>query len=242
MSKPWQEKVQYVPEPVESAPLRTQVYQRLEKLIIEGQYRPGDRLPEPELAKLLSVSRGPVREALQQLERDGWVEVRPRHGATVRRRTLKEVSEFFDIRRALEIHAARLATLNITPAGAALLKNLMEESHKAEKSSDNSALMAANWAVHRAIPQLSGNSALAEMIDTLGRRVRWYTFTPRSWRRAPAVLAEHQMIVDAILGGDADKAAALMDEHISHTWTAYQEWAAMHGDDLDGAFAPQPDA
>lgn len=242
MNTLWPDRVTYVPEPVESAPMRDQICQRLEKLITEGRYRPGDRLPEPELARLFSVSRGPIREALQQMERDGWVEVKPRHGATVRRRSLKEISQLFDIRRVLEIHAARLATENLTDEGAKQLQRLMAKSHEAGESGDINELMAANWAVHNAIPALSGSEILANMIATLGRQVRWYTFTPASWERAPKVLLEHQAIVDAILAGDAEKAATLMDTHIGTTWHTYAKWIADKGLSSDAELAPNPES
>lgn len=228
----------YVPEPVDSAPLRAQVYERLEKLIIEGRYRPGDRLPETELAEMLSVSRGPIREALQLLERDGWVEVKPRHGATVRRRTIKEVAEFFDMRRVLEVHAALLCARNLNDSKAAHLKLLMQRSIDAAKTDDRAAMMMANWAVHRAIPDLSGNEALSQTISTLGRRVRWYTNTPRSWERAQEVLAEHGGIVDAICARDEVLAGRLMDAHIGNTWTAYQSWLVENGEEPPPPLVP----
>ncbi|HSI41320.1 MAG TPA: GntR family transcriptional regulator [Xanthobacteraceae bacterium] len=228
----------YVPEPVDSVPLRIQVYERLEKLIVEGRYRPGDRLPENELASLLSVSRGPIREALQLLERDGWVEVKPRHGATVRRRTLTEVAEFFDMRRVLEVHAAVLCARNLTDAKAERLQELMRLSHEADISGDPAALMKANWEVHCTIPKLSGNQAMAETILSLGRRVRWYTLTPRSWERAKDVLAEHGALVDAICERDEAKASRLMDTHIANNWAAYQRWISENTGQVVSDLAP----
>jgi len=239
---PWRKRIEYVPAPVDSAPLRIQVYERLVKLITEGNYSPGDRLPEPELSKLLSVSRGPIREALQLLEYEGYVEVRPRHGATVRRRTLKEISDYFQTRRVLEVHAAKQAALNLTVDNAKVLRDLMEAAYEANRSDNSSTLMAANWAVHRAIPHMSGNDALSEMIDTLGKRIRWYTLTSHSWRRAPAVLVEHQGIVEAICDRDVELVEKRMDEHIGQTWSAYTQWVAKQNSGKEVIFAPQPDA
>lgn len=239
---PWRTKVEYVPEPVKSAPLRVQVYERLVKLITEGNYKPGDRLREPELSNLLSVSRGPIREALQQLENDGYVEGRPRHGATVRRRSLKEISDYFETRRVLEIHAAKLAAQNIGAEGKQTLRELMQEAHEANASGDIAALMAANWAVHRAISKMSGNAGLTEIIDALGKRVRWYTMTSESWRRAPAVLEEHAAIVDAICDHDVKRVEKLIDEHIGQTWKAYADWVAQQKKNGSSEFPPQPDA
>ena len=69
---------------------------------------------ESDLAQTLGVSRGPIREALQLLQRDGLIDLRPRQGAFVHLPTLKEIEDFFDIRRALETESARLAARRTT--------------------------------------------------------------------------------------------------------------------------------
>src|SRR5688572_17864341 len=104
-------------EPLLQPPvLRDQVYAALEELIINRTLRPGDRLLEAELADQLKVSRNPVREALTILAHAGWVDLRPRHGAVVHTPTMKEVDDFFQVRRALEEEGARLAAQHGTDA------------------------------------------------------------------------------------------------------------------------------
>jgi DNA-binding GntR family transcriptional regulator len=78
------------------------VYRSLEELIIFGALKPGQHLVETSLAKQLHVSRAPVREALQLLHRDGWIDLRPRQGAFVHQPTLQEVDETFHVRTLLD--------------------------------------------------------------------------------------------------------------------------------------------
>src|SRR5262245_10620454 len=99
----------------EQLPLRHRIRVQLEGLIMTGALPPGTRLIEGELAQRLGVSRGPVRETLQLLATDGFVDLRPRQGAFVHMPTLKEVGDFYDVRGALECESARLAATRINP-------------------------------------------------------------------------------------------------------------------------------
>ena len=78
-------------QPIETLPLREHVYERLQEMLIARTLAPGDHLVEERLAGQLGVSRGPVREALQRLHRDGWITLRPRHGAFVNRPSTGQV-------------------------------------------------------------------------------------------------------------------------------------------------------
>src|SRR5687767_16025848 len=96
-------------QPIEALPLREHVYERLQEMLIDRALAPGDHLVEERLAAQLGVSRGPVREALQRLHRDGWITLRPRYGAFVNQPTMVQVDEFFEARELVEQSAARLA-------------------------------------------------------------------------------------------------------------------------------------
>jgi DNA-binding GntR family transcriptional regulator len=210
-------------DPLDAPPLRFKVAERLEKMIADGILKPGERLRESELATMLQVSRGPIREALQLLENDGWVEVRPRLGARVRQRSPHEVWEYFDMRSALEIHAAKLAASSTDEAGRHKLAELMGAARAALDSGDLDTLREANRTVHRFITTLGGNESLTLLVQHLGRRV--YAFTQRTPHRATEVCAEHDKIVRAILDRDVDKVVELMTEHMRLNWLAYQEYA-----------------
>lgn len=209
-------------ERIEPGPtLRERVYTALERLIIDGDLAPGEHLVETDLAHELGVSRGPVREALQTLSRDGWVELRPRQGAFVRQPSEAEVIEFFQVRALLEGECARLAALNVTPAGAARARELLADGWSAVALDEERALVAANSTLHAFITELASNATLCDLTERLRKRSQWY-FSRVSVARSSDAWAEHEAVVDAIVQGDADRAAATLRAHIIETQRVYR--------------------
>ena len=98
---------------VEHQPLREIVAERIREMIIAGEFAPGERLVEGHIAELLQVSRNPVREAIRQLDAEGYVTIRPNRGAVVTAREREQVVELFEIRGALEGLAMRLAAARV---------------------------------------------------------------------------------------------------------------------------------
>jgi len=209
----------------QSPPLRDQVYDQLERLIIQGALAPGQRLTEGELAERLGVSRNPVREALNGLSRAGWIELRPRQGAYVRRQTALEGDEFFHVRRMLEIESARLAAARATPEAVAALRELLTEGWTALETKDQEALLSANSRFHAAVVELTGNGVLGEMLQLLDKRLRWY-FKPVVITRGPDSWQEHTDLVEAIAVNDPELAAEKMRVHTEGTRLAYLAQAA----------------
>lgn len=104
---------------------------RIRELIISGDFAPGSRLRERELSQTLAVSRVPVREALQQLEAEGFIDTSPRRGATVKQITLRDVNELFDVRLSLEVLAARLAAQAAARGQSSLrLQHMMDQAEE----------------------------------------------------------------------------------------------------------------
>lgn len=212
----------------QAPPLRDQVYDALERLIIDGTLSPGQRLVEGELAERLGVSRNPVREALSSLSRAGWVDLRPRQGAYVRRRTAAEGDEFFHVRQLLEIESARLAATNATEASIVILRDILADGWDALERQYDERLLSANSRFHAAVVAAAGNSVLTEILALLDKRLRWY-FKPIVVRRAPNSWAEHTELVDAIAAADPDRAADVMRLHTEGTRQAYRAQADEGG-------------
>jgi DNA-binding GntR family transcriptional regulator len=201
-------------------PLRQQVYDALEELIIYGNLSGGEHLVESHLAQRLGVSRIPVREALQLLHRDGWVDLRPRQGAFVHRPTLQEADEVFTVRTLLEVEATRLASRAPGDASVSDLKEIIKQGHEALRNDDDRELVRLNSSFHGLISQIAGNRVLKEMIARLDKRIRWY-FAPVVKSRGSASWTEHSEITDAIEAGDADWAAKAMRSHAEATKAAF---------------------
>src|SRR5258708_13645752 len=133
-------------------PLRQSVYEALVELVVGGALRPGQHLVESELARQLGVSRQPVREALHRLEAEGWIDLRPSHGAFVHVPTDREVDQLLDVRELLEGATARLAARAATPAAVAALRATWQEAVAAVESADLAAPGAATHHLHPARP------------------------------------------------------------------------------------------
>lgn len=196
----------------ETPPLRHRIHEQLERLIISGALAPGMRLVESDLAQTLGVSRGPIREALQLLQRDGFVDLRARQGAFVHLATLKEIEDFFDIRRALETESARLAARRITPEGAEQLRSVVDSGLALlDEGKDPSGV-----GMHQAITTVADNPVLAQMLGALEQRTNWYR-KPFEYSLRKRAWDEHKKIVDAIISGDTASAMSEMGAHINNS-------------------------
>ncbi|MFJ9906952.1 GntR family transcriptional regulator [Streptomyces sp. NPDC101152] len=205
-----------VPKLERPGPLRDRVYEALLELITTRVLRPGQHLVESELAGLLGVSRQPVREALQRLNTEGWVDLRPAQGAFVHEPTKEEVDQLLTVRTLLEAEAARLAAANAGSAGIAVLEELCAEGEKAVAADDLDGAAAMNARFHAKVMDLAGNAVLAELAAQVDRRVRWY-HPPVARQRGGRSWVEHRELIAAISDRDEQRATRLMREHTEHT-------------------------
>lgn len=203
-------------------PLRETVYEAILEMIVTGDLEPGQHLVEKELAELLGVSRQPVREALQWLQKDEWVDLRPGYGAFVHVPTSEEADQLLSVRTLLEAESARLAATQAGDAGLDRLREIYDRGVAALADDDIDTVVASNAELHTCITELSGNKVLMELAGQVGRRVRWY-HTPVARHRGAKSWNEHAALIEAIARGEADHAATLMREHTEHTRESYLE-------------------
>ncbi|MEV7321206.1 GntR family transcriptional regulator [Streptomyces sp. NPDC093970] len=213
-----------VPKLERPGPLRDRVYEALLELITTRSLQPGQHLVESELAGHLGVSRQPVREALQRLNTEGWVDLRPAQGAFVHEPTEDEADQLLTVRTLLEAEAARLAAAAAGSAGVAALEALCAEGEKAVAADDVDAAVALNAAFHTKVMELAGNTVLAGLAAQVDRRVRWY-YTPVARQRGRQSWIEHRELIAAITARDEQLATTLMREHTEHTRRSYHERA-----------------
>ncbi|MFC4869217.1 MULTISPECIES: GntR family transcriptional regulator [Streptomonospora] len=203
-------------------PLRETVYETILNLIITREFPPGRHLVESELAEQLGVSRQPVREALQRLSNEGWVDLRPGYGAFVHTPTESEADQLLAVRAVLETEAARLAALSAAPEQVEHLRELWRAGVAAVDDADVDSVVTANADFHRGVIEASGNRVLAELAAQVDRRVRWY-YAPIARSRGMASWDEHAEIIVAVAEGDSAKAARLMNDHTERTRLTYHD-------------------
>jgi DNA-binding GntR family transcriptional regulator len=197
-------------------PLRQLVFDAITEMIINQDLSPGEHLNEADLAGNLGVSRQPVREALQQLQSEGWVNLRPGQGAFVHQPTAEETDQLLGVRVILEAESARLAAQARTDADVAKLWILWQAGRDAVASHDRSRMVTANAELHAYVMAVGGNAVLAELGRAVDRRVRWH-YTPLAVVRGDDAWDEHADLIRAIEAGAADEAAAIMREHTERT-------------------------
>ncbi len=215
-------------------PLRSLVCEELRRLIITGELEPGTRLVEEQLAARLAVSRNPVREALQTLAGEGFVNVLPRRGAVVAQVTMEQAEELFDVRMVLEPLAARLAAKRGDATSLHQLREVLDHARRATEAGDFDQVATCNTEFHQLVVEASGNDYLALLVAPMARRVQW-VFRVSAPTRAPHSWSEHEEILRAIEAGDEDYAEAVARAHVGAARASYRR---LVGDaQLDG---PEP--
>lgn len=197
---------------------RERVLGALRELILHGEFPPGSRLGEVELAERLGVSRTPVREALTRLAAEGMVDVVPNRGARVSSWSLTELEAVFDLRATLEPRVTALAVPRADADDIAELESLaleMAEIGRPGPDQDLDALVQLNHAFHGRLVTLADSPALATALAGAVHAPivlrNFHTYDDASLRRS---LAHHIEIVAAFQARDPDWAAAVMTAHI----------------------------
>lgn len=181
--------------------------------IQRGDYAPGDRLREVEMADRLGLSRTPIREALRRLESDGIVEHQARVGAVIRRLDYAEVVELYEMRLVIERTAAELAAKHAIEAEMDELDALNTQIGEAI---DNPAAAAAiNQQFHHTLYRAARNRFLLEAARSMTNALMLLgPTTLADAARIRVVCGQHDQIVDAIRNTDQEAAGAAAEAHL----------------------------
>ncbi len=199
----------------DTRPSATEVYARLKGKLLDFEIPPGSRITESELASMFQVSRTPIREALQRLETEGLVRIRPKQGCFVRELDIEEIAQYYRVRVALEQAAIEGAILNMPDAELRELADAWGPDQRPRTISPE-AMQARDESFHIALAQGSGNMVLARYLSEINnhiRVVRRLDFTVAD--RIDRTFDEHRGILRALLARDADGAKRQMQAHIN---------------------------
>ncbi len=200
--------------PIEQTPLRVQVADRLREAIVTGRMRPGDTITEMALAEQLNVSRGPVREAIQDLENDGLVESLAYRSKRVKPLTVREVSEIVEMRQQFEV----LAVTRILAREASVddLWRSYEAMEAAAEVHDREALIAADGTFHRCMISLADHELLAQLWNGLYLRIHQIMSLRNDLDVDLRDIARaHPPIIVALEERQLDQAIQLVSEHFA---------------------------
>jgi DNA-binding GntR family transcriptional regulator len=191
------------------------VYGAIRQAMLSGRLRPGTKLQEPVLARLLEVSRERVRKALHRLVHEHWLEAVPNRGTFVPAPSVEELRGLYEVRAILEDAVVAKLAHGTANGAAQKLKAHVAEERSAVKSGDRGRLFGLSTQFHALLADLCGNEQLSSTIRTLLPRssLHFSLFAPPELHNC-AGPHDHGDIVKAVLAGDADKARRLMRDHL----------------------------
>ncbi len=193
------------------------LYRALLEKIISGEYAPGQRLIEEDLARKYGVSRTPIREVLLALVKDGCVERARNCGARVVAFTAQDVEELFDLRTALEIHCISAVVRTVKVSELLELQQRLE----AVEGESGAPLMEGHASIdlkfHHLIVENSGNRRLIAQMRNLSLLIESLQLTSFGTdEQARKTGEQHLAIVRALLDRDVELAKRLLAEHIEY--------------------------
>ena len=197
---------------------RDKVYSILSKAIFRGDLKPGQRLVESKLAKLMKISRTPIREAIIELAQKGLAVPSPPKGVKVAPLpTNEELTEFYEINSVLRGLAARKAACNITPQEIKQLQEIIAESEQSLREVSLKEIFKLNKKFHQVIEKSSNNKELLFLLDDVYKRSRerFSELLSRKKRQKESI-EEHKIILEALIKKDEELAEQLMKKHIEN--------------------------
>ena len=199
-------------------PLREVVCESLREAIRNGVLKPGERIMEIQLAEELGVSRTPVREAIRNVELEGYVVMMPRRGTYVANMSIRDINEIFEIRTALESLSNGLAAEHITDEELEHLQRLLVIIGGYIKDGNIEKIVETDIEFHDLMYHAARNQRLVGIISNLRDQLtRFRTLSMSYPGRLEATLDEHKAIVEAIANGDRKAASKAAEQHMENS-------------------------
>ncbi|HZQ09263.1 MAG TPA: GntR family transcriptional regulator [Anaerolineae bacterium] len=213
-------------QPVDIDTLRTRVTDSVRQAILQGVLLPGEQVNQVQIAAKLRTSRGPVREALRQLEEEGLVQSYPHKGTFVTEITPNSIEEVYSIRRVLETFAVRRMIEHGNEANVQQLREIVRDMERAVTAGDSTLLNELDFQFHAAICRGAQHSLLMQLWKSIEVGVRRVVALRHGiYENLSEIVGNHPDLLAAIEAGDAPLASQLLDEHIREAGEqVYDAW------------------
>lgn len=204
---------------IELSTLRDKMVEAIEESLVSGDLKPGDRINETEIAQRMGISRGPVREAIQQLVGEGILVSRPHLGTMVAEWSAKDIAEVYSLRAVLEGFATGLVAEHATAADVAALQRLVDQMRQCGKTLDVKCVIRLDVEFHELLDALANHTLLVRALGSVFRKIKFLLAVDLNANlTTPDVFEQyannHQAYVDAIRTGDRAHAEAQVRAHM----------------------------
>ena len=195
--------------------LKDRVQQNIKFQIIRGNLKPGTHLLEEELSKAMSISRAPIREALNRLEKEGFVTIIPRKGAAVSDITAQMIEDIFEIRETLESLAVKKSIDKISIEKLEILgENFKKFINKPADTENRINYLALDKQFHDLLSQNCGNEKLIEILANLQEQIHWIRNISLKRITFSDSIKEHLSIIESLKKNDGDLVIKSLLKHL----------------------------
>jgi DNA-binding GntR family transcriptional regulator len=193
-----------------------EAYQEIRKAILNGYLRPGERLIEKDVCEKFRIGRTPLREALRQLEAEGYVEIPRNKGAIVRKISIKELEDIYDMVAVLEAYAVEQAIKHMKPKDKEKLRNIQNRCKEAGQSRNYGMWLRHNALFHGYFAKLCGNNYLYKEVNHLRMRVFYAYDNIATLILGPIekYIRAHEEILKAVYEMNERQASSAMRRHV----------------------------
>ena len=195
--------------------LKDRVYQNIKFQIIIGVLKPGTRLPEEELSKAMNISRAPIREAFNRLEKEGFVTVIPRKGAAVSKVTAQAIEDLFEIRETLESLAVKKSIGKISIEELEEVGNGFKKFINKSTNTENCIqYLSMDKKFHDLLSQNCGNKKLIDLLSNLQEQIHWLRNISLKRITFAGSVGEHLAIIEALQKNDEKLILKTLLQHL----------------------------
>jgi len=199
----------------------------LRNAIIDGRLKLGDQISEIRLSRMLGISKTPVREALQELRREGLVQIDPQRGTSIFRIEDTEIDQIADFRRMLEVAAARRILAGERGEVCRRMREVVDGMHEALARNDIAAYRKLDADFHLVLIENSGNSYIEQAYGLIAAKIGALRTRAHDDRHVvDSSLDTHTQLCEMLEKGDEEAFCALLAQHIRNTGRDYRAWLA----------------
>ncbi|MDD3523629.1 MAG: GntR family transcriptional regulator [Candidatus Cloacimonetes bacterium] len=203
-------------------------YEYIRSRIIDGTFRPAQRLVEAQLAQDIGVSRNTVKKVLLQIEQERLITIEDNKGARVLSLSIEEIQEYYEIRRSLEVLVVRAAVRRITDEELMRMRQILVEMVELKKNQDYDNYSKGNRRFHDIIYDASGKTVAVEMIKGIKMQLIRFQFrTMLAPGRSDNSVLEHQALLDALANRDEEAATLAITRHIDNVVDTIVKYKAL---------------
>lgn len=203
-------------------------YDYIKSRILDGEFRPAQRLVESQLAEDIGVSRNTVKKVLLQIEQEHLITIEDNKGATVLSLSIEEIQEYYEIRKSLEVMVVRSAVARITDEELERMRQVFDEMCKLRDQQDYDNYSRCNKQFHDIIYSVSGKPIAVDMIRGIKTQLTRFQFrTMLAPGRSDNSVLEHKALLDAFSARDMDAASLAIARHIDNVSSTIVKYKAL---------------